>query len=553
MSVNAAQVDAHEKVLGYINHEIRNPLNVLVASIDFVDEMVQKWFVERSRGRPKPTSENELSFGSPAHSESDSISSTPSETSSDEQVVEDLKLMRHAALQLERQVNDMVDFHRLKQGRLKIEYEVVHLASLLRHLVADHSLLTDVPIVVEDTPRGLQSSLQNRVFVDEVRLRQLLVNGLTNAIKYTEKGVIRIIASMDEAPEDTSRVNKNIVEAARKYEPNPSVSVLRIDIVDTGRGLLGVDPERLFTPFNTYGPRHKRVPLPASSLQNSSSAPSPPHAPASLPSSGLGLPISRLLANALQGEVHLTDTGHGCMFSIRLPVARITGVMRKGAFSQPERRRGKGADFSSPEAPVLLESSKSPKINSNPVAHQPAAPAMSAEETKTPERKILVVDDMPNNVRLASRLLQRLGCEVVTVTGADIPRGVRNALEEAGNIAAMRTESDVCIDIGDPTPNLTELNAAGAQPAVVSSRPFDLVLLDIRLGDIDGVQLFSAFKEELVRPLPFVALTASATREDVALYRKVGFHGCVPKPFSMKRFASLLDKFSAGESSWPEL
>ena len=120
---------------------------------------------------------------------------------------------------------------------------------------------------------------------DPIRLRQILMNLFSNAIKYTERGEVRLRVSFDED------------------EP-----ALRFDVSDTGVGLTADEQARIFEPF--YQARL--------------------HAADGLPGSGLGLAISKRLVEALGGRLEVrSEPGQGSTFSLILPTVPLPDVPRR--------------------------------------------------------------------------------------------------------------------------------------------------------------------------------------------------------------------------------
>jgi CheY-like chemotaxis protein len=109
-------------------------------------------------------------------------------------------------------------------------------------------------------------------------------------------------------------------------------------------------------------------------------------------------------------------------------------------------------------------------------------------------RTILLVEDNPLNLKLATDLLQLHGFTVVQATDG------RTALD-----------------------------------AVAAAAP-DLILLDIHLPDMDGYEVFRQLRARPGLTTKIVALTASAMREEEEQIRELGFHDFIAKPIDTKRF-----------------
>ncbi|HPE47374.1 MAG TPA: ATP-binding protein [Hyphomonas sp.] len=179
--------------------------------------------------------------------------------------------------QLERLLSDLLDLSRIEAGRMPISAAPFD----LREFAND----------ARDTwqPRGEAKRLDLRVRVstntprlhaDPLRLRQVLFNLMSNALKFTERGQVTVdLSTFDEA----------------------GGLWLRMRVADTGSGISDADKARLFEAFEqaNAGTLHRHG------------------------GSGLGLAIARSLVNAMGGQITLTDNpGGGAVFTVELPVAK---------------------------------------------------------------------------------------------------------------------------------------------------------------------------------------------------------------------------------------
>jgi signal transduction histidine kinase/CheY-like chemotaxis protein len=201
-------------------------------------------------------------------------------------------LARHSANGLLAIVNDALDFSRLEQNSLALHVEAFDLRDLLQGIVdlmkvsAFQKNLTFDLHVSQDMPQ--------RVMSDPGRVRQILLNLIANAVKFTEVGSIQV------------RVDATQTEDADLVWLNISVS-------DTG---IGISPEiqgRLF---------HRFVQADQSISRRFGGA-------------GLGLAISKELTGLLGGDISVTSIlGKGTTFAVKIPVQRVTAL---APFSPPEQ------------------------------------------------------------------------------------------------------------------------------------------------------------------------------------------------------------------------
>ncbi len=195
-----------------------------------------------------------------------------------------IETLRRNGRQLLALVNDMLDLSRIEAGGLTMRWrEVVPISvaqqvvALLRDRARAKGLLLDLE---------LAGDLPPRLWTDAVRLQQVLVNLVGNAIKFTEQGSVRVSVSL---------------------EPGSPDARLRFDVIDSGIGIAPVDQQRIFEPFSQVDASESRR----------------------YGGTGLGLAISSRLANDLGGELSLSSSlGQGSVFSLCLPLREPTPAER---------------------------------------------------------------------------------------------------------------------------------------------------------------------------------------------------------------------------------
>jgi PAS domain S-box-containing protein len=173
-------------------------------------------------------------------------------------------------------MNDILDLSKIEAGKLEIQYETVNLILVFQEIEqifiqeCEHKGLRLLIIIEENVPK--------LIYFDAVRLRQILFNVLSNAIKFTDKGYIKII-----------------VKNQTKLEDNADKSLfnLQILIIDTGIGIEPEQQERIFESFTQREGQSTRK----------------------YGGTGLGLAITKKLTEMLDGEVTLhSKVGRGSSF-----------------------------------------------------------------------------------------------------------------------------------------------------------------------------------------------------------------------------------------------
>jgi len=208
-------------------------------------------------------------------------------------------------------INDILDLSKIEAGKLQIERApcspakiLAEVASLMRVRAAAKNLLLEVEYA-GPIPESIHS--------DPTRLRQILINLVGNAVKFTEVGTVRLLASL-------------LDEAGRPPK-------LKFDVIDTGIGMTEELVGRIFQPF-TQG----RM---STTRQFSGT--------------GLGLTISQRLAQMLGGEVTVSSSlGKGSTFSVTVETGPLDGVAMLASPAE--------AVFQSSQQPYVSSDSK-PRLN----------------------------------------------------------------------------------------------------------------------------------------------------------------------------------------------
>jgi signal transduction histidine kinase/CheY-like chemotaxis protein len=190
-----------------------------------------------------------------------------------------VEYVRRAANDLLELVNDLLDLAKVEAGKVEVkplEFTVSNLFAALRGMLRPLFLNQAVDLVFEDVADI------SPVFSDEGKVSQIVRNFISNALKFTEKGEVRISA----ASEGRGKI--------------------AISVSDTGIGIAPENLDRIFQDFaQVDNPIQRRV-----------------------KGTGLGLPLSKKLAKLLGGDVEVQSTpGVGSKFTLRMPARFQDGTM----------------------------------------------------------------------------------------------------------------------------------------------------------------------------------------------------------------------------------
>lgn len=326
-------------------------------------------------------------------------------------------------------INDILDLAKIESGRLELQVASTTVASLCRSslaLIQPQATQKHIQLEVKLPPRLPD------LWVDERRIRQVLINLLTNAVKFTpDGGSVTLSANCPQCPGVSHDTDL------------PTQNHLQISVTDTGIGIAPDQFKTLFQPF-----------IQIDSALNRQYA-----------GTGLGLALTKRIVERHGGHVGVTsEEGAGSRFTINLPCIVATG--------------------SSTESTPRLECS-----DLEPNASAPAIPPL-----------VLLAEDNEANIRTVSSFLKA--------------KGYHTLLARHGH--------DVV--------------------ALARSKQPDLILMDVQMPAIDGLNVISQIRlEATLHQVPIIALAGLTTNRNRCL--AVGADECLSKPIKLKQLVSTIQKF----------
>lgn len=293
-------------------------------------------------------------------------------------------------------INDILDFSKIEAGKM----ELIIAPYSLSELICD--LYNMVHIRAEekglDLKVNIDPKLPEGLIGDELRIKQVITNLLTNAIKYTERGTVSLTMSLDKMKNDTA--------------------FIYIAVSDTGIGIRPGEMDKLFSTFDRLDAKRNYT----------------------IEGTGLGLSICRRLLQMMGSEISVKSTYNaGSVFSFHV----------KQVISNPETIEGFDVETLASDARIRRDRFSFIA----PVSH------------------IMIVDDTQTNLEVIAGLLKPTEIKIdIAHSGAE------------------------CID-------------------KFSENDYDLVFLDYRMPQMDGIETLSALKEkepEKAKATPIISLTANA-------------------------------------------
>ena len=442
-------------------------------------------------------------------------------------------------------VDEILDFSKMESGKLQIvddDFDLYEVIEQTRDLLFINILTKSIDlnlIIYSDTPRY--------VCADRLRLKQILLNLVGNAIKFTDQGgvVIRVSAEQQDEGE----------------------TWFEITVEDTGIGISEENQQSLFEAFSQVETSANRR----------------------FSGTGLGLVISKNLVTLMGGEISLnSELGKGSTFTVRLPLALSKNLEYSAAKSQNlnlfalifgfrkaclneiqtlYERAGISTE------PILLDSSYSTdqikemiwqnknhidfvvfdlrhinfdltKFSGHALPDSVRVLSMHYDQTLVPSA-ISREFEFVSIINTSNSLRELLDPSSITPapgqTDDDRPAGEvqqKNVLLVDDNEINLKLGSELIRMWGH---QVTEATHADEAMTLYRTGDFDLIILDIQMPDIDGVTLLNMMREE--KPddsTPVVALTANILPQESERLLDLGFDYYLGKPIDEVKFQGLL-------------
>ena len=446
-------------------------------------------------------------------------------------------------------IGDILDFSKIESGMLTLDDDEANVRALIDGVVellgprAHAKGIELIAVAGPEVPEAIRA--------DGIRLRQVLTNLVGNAVKFTEKGGVRIEAVMTAGRE-------------RNY--------LRFEVRDTGVGVPAEKRKEIFDEFVQADSSHARK----------------------FEGTGLGLAICRRLVEAMGGEIGVEAApGGGSMFWFTLPsivavpaadqttplagmrVAIVTrnSVLRDGLGAQIRAAGGAVAGLTEDgirQSDIMLIDAGTDAEPAPPTGPAPQIPALvlltPAARSKLselramgfagylvkPVRQSSLVERLraePNPTAMEIGRHERPPAEPVLPPAEGRPVGLKILLAEDNPINALLTR-ELLRRRGH---QVTEVASGEAAVNAMEGGAFDLLLTDIHMPGMDGIEATQAIRRNefrLSRPrTPIVALTADALETGRRACREAGMDGFLTKPVEPTQLDDMFAAFFPTESS----
>lgn len=373
---------AKSRFLAIMSHEIRTPLNAIIGACELMKEV-------------------EIDSGTK----------------------ELLNVVYESGKHLLELINDILDLSKMESGSLLLEEIPFEINVLLNKVI---SIAT--PLASRKQLELILEPLEKDTVVigDPYRVSQILTNLTSNAIKFTDKGFVKV--------------------SARILSDESDKITVEFKVADTGIGIAEDKIDLLFKTFSQVDASHTRK----------------------YGGTGLGLAICKSLVTFMNGSINVSSKEkEGSTFTVIIPFKK--GIAEHLPFMEKEQL------YEKREMPIRFH-----------------------------DIKVLLVEDAPTNIFIATRIFEKLGI------GVDIAKNGKEAIDKLKN------------------------------------NTYDIVFMDVEMPEIDGISATNIIRNSpdiLNRDTYIIAMTANAFKEDKELCLKAGMNDFISKPITINALSAILRKF----------
>jgi signal transduction histidine kinase/CheY-like chemotaxis protein len=385
-------------------------------------------------------------------------------------------------------INNILDYSKIESGSLDLEWQPFDLGDLVRgaiELVAGQADPTRVYLAADIDP-----TCPADLVGDVTRLRQVLVNLLANAVKFTPSG--------------------EVVATVRTEERAEGGLTLQVAVTDTGIGIPASRMDRLFRSFSQVEASTTRT----------------------YGGTGLGLAISARLVQAMGGSIDVeSEVGSGSTFRFSVPTV---------------------GHYSTPRVAAPLANHRGVDADLPPVPPRSHAPAAAPDEDRELEAELIepaTSTPLHRSMTRAIRTVADPGCPA----GLQAPTGRPAGLQAPSSLRILLAEDNLInqkvallmlLEIGyraDVAGNGLEVLAA------LQNVAYEIILMDLQMPEMDGLEATRHIRSELAvdRQPVIIALTADAMSDDRTRCLAIGMDDFLPKPVRSGELAVTMQTWAA--------
>ena len=451
---------------------------------------------------------------------------------------EHLLTIKQAGTNLISIINDILDFSKIESGKLEIVPGDYLLPSLL------NDVISIIRMRVIDSPVcfvvNIDCNMPSSLYGDEIRIRQVLLNILSNAVKYTEAGYVSFTVTGD--------INGDMVD-------------LIVEVADSGKGMKQADLEKLFGDFVQFDLASNK----------------------GIEGTGLGLAITHNLVKAMAGDITVSsEYGRGSTFIITLP-QKILGHDKLATVENPAEKRVLVYELRDMYADSIVCTIDNLGVSCTLVA---TAAELEAEigsgvysfvfiASTEYEKAAKICYDAGTDAMIvmlagfgeavAGHNVRVLSMPVHSISVANILNGVADEFSygDSGEFLTLFTIPDSAVLIVDDIntnlnvaqglllPYQAEVTLLKSGPeaiAAITAKRYDLVFMDHMMPEMDGIEATARIRainpeDPYYQQVPIVALTANAVSGTKEMFLANGFNDFLSKPIDTIKLNAILEKW----------
>jgi signal transduction histidine kinase/CheY-like chemotaxis protein len=467
-------------------------------------------------------------------------------------LAEYITLIKQSSNNLLSIINDVLDVSKIESGKLDIIPTEYSLSSLLNDCISiirvhlhDSSILFAAKI---------DSRLPDHLFGDHTRIRQILINLMNNAVKYTREG--SVVFSVTKA--NTGAIVKR---PGGTFDPSAEKHIcLRFDVADKG---IGIKPEEMNTIFGEF------VQLDVFANRG-------------IEGSGLGLAIAKKLCDLMDGEIKVASKyGQGSVFTVTIPQEVHSGIVPLASLEDGVRPNVIVYDTRWEYTDSLLYTINSLGASCSGISNNaqlvdaldggPGFIFTSAEllpQVKSAiERKdignikiVLITrfgEIVPNNTVMVLPMPAMPEMVANILNGKSMPEDFSRPRKTGPHFIAP----DACaLIVDDVTTNLTVAEGLLAAYKIktdcclsgekaidlIKHNPYDIVFMDHMMPGMDGIEATEKIRslpDDYFKTIPIVALTANAVSGMKEMFLENGMNDFLSKPIATRRLDEILARW----------
>ena len=443
-------------------------------------------------------------------------------------------------------INNILDFSKIESGNMELIEDKFNISSVLEEVInmtVTRKGCKKIEIVVLADP-----NIPCGLIGDEVCIKQIIINLMTNAVKFTHSGAVTLSVS-------------HIVQ-------EDSI-ILKISVEDTGIGITEENLNRLFTSFQQLDTRKNR----------------------SIEGTGLGLAISKRLLTQMGGTINVSSVyGQGSVFSFEIPL-KISDPRPFISVNEPEKLYAAVfIDFEKIENSVVKKQYTTLMNEISSLLGVKMVHTVSLSELKTTiseckithcfigkeeyienkdyfdkislELNVSLIQDITDSIQLPASIkciykpFYVMSVALALNNEADnynkierLSSSVSFTAPKARVLIVDDAEINLKVASGLMQPYNMELITADSGPSAINKIRFqniDLVFMDHMMPEMDGVEatrIIRSMNGEYYKKLPIIALTANAVNGAREMFKESDFNDFIAKPIELLALDRVLKKW----------